>query len=145
MNKKALCESDICDRYISPALERAGWDSSRWRREYGFTDGRIIVRGKVVARGKRKRADYLLFHRPNLPIALIEAKDNNHSVGGGMQQGLACAANFVPSACTSWTSSGRPHEATSGNSPRSRAIPANRWRAVSLNTCGKVPPSTPSR
>ncbi len=65
MNKKALSGSDICDRFISPALERAGWDSRRWRREYGFTDGRIIVRGKVVARGKRKRADYLLFHRPD--------------------------------------------------------------------------------
>jgi type I restriction enzyme R subunit len=94
LNKKALSESDICDRFISPALERAGWDSSRWRREYGFTDGRIIVRGKVVARGKRKRADYLLFHRPNLPIALIEAKDNNHTVGAGMQQGLAYAAKL---------------------------------------------------
>lgn len=91
VNKKALSESDICDRYITPALTRAGWASNRWRREFGFTDGKIIVRGKLVARGKRKRLDYLLFHTPDLPIALIEAKDNNHGVGAGMQQALAYA------------------------------------------------------
>ncbi len=90
-NKKALSESDICDRFITPAVTRAGWAPNRWRREYGFTDGKIIVRGKLVARGKRKRLDYLLFHTPNLPIALIEAKDNSYSVGSGMQQALAYA------------------------------------------------------
>ncbi|MDE0805898.1 MAG: DEAD/DEAH box helicase family protein, partial [Acidimicrobiales bacterium] len=84
-------ESDICDRYITPAVTGAGWSPSQWRREFGFTDGKIIVRGKLVARGKRKRTDYLLFHKPNLPIALIEAKDNTHSVGAGMQQALAYA------------------------------------------------------
>lgn len=91
VNKKALSESDICDRYITPALATAGWASNRWRREFGFTDGKIIVRGKLVARGKRKRLDYLLFHTPDLPIALIEAKDNNHAIGAGMQQALAYA------------------------------------------------------
>lgn len=91
VNKKALSESDVCDRYVTPALDTAGWTTNQWRREYGFTDGKIIVRGKVVARGKRKRADYLLFYKPNLLIALIEAKDNNHSVGSGMQQALAYA------------------------------------------------------
>ena len=90
-SKKALSEADICDRYVTPAITKAGWAANRWRREYVFTDGKIIVRGKLVARGKRKRTDYLLFHTPNLPIALIEAKDNNHSVGAGMQQGLAYA------------------------------------------------------
>jgi type I restriction enzyme R subunit len=90
-NTKALSESDICDRYITPAITKSGWAPNRWRREFGFTDGKIIVRGRLVARGKRKRADYLLFHEPNLPIALIEAKDNNHSVGSGMQQGIAYA------------------------------------------------------
>jgi type I restriction enzyme R subunit len=88
MEKKSLSESDICDRFISPALEKSGWDNTRWRREYGFTDGRIIVRGKMVARGKQKRADYLLFYKPNIPIAVIEAKDNTHTIGAGMQQGL---------------------------------------------------------
>lgn len=90
-NKKALSESDICDRYVTPAATKAGWAANQWRPEYGFTDGKIIVRGKLVARGKRKRVDYLLFHTPNLPIALVEAKDNNHSVGAGMQQALAYA------------------------------------------------------
>jgi type I restriction enzyme, R subunit len=89
MNKKALSEADICDRFITPAIEKAGWERHKWRREYGFTDGKILVRGKLVARGKRKRADYLLFHKPNLPIAVIEAKDNTHAVGAGMQQALA--------------------------------------------------------
>ena len=90
-NKKALSESYICDRYITPSVTKDGWAANRWRREYGFTDGKIIVRGKLVARCKRKRLNYLLFHTPNLPMALIEAKDNNHSVGSGMQQGLAYA------------------------------------------------------
>ena len=92
MNKKSLSESDICDRFISPALVLSGWDESRWRREYAFTAGRIIVRGELVARGKQKRADYLLFYKSNIPIAIIEAKDNTHSIGAGMQQGLAYSA-----------------------------------------------------
>lgn len=58
-NKKVLSESDICDRFITPAVTKAGWAADRWRREFGFTDGKIIVRGKLVARGKRKRVDYL--------------------------------------------------------------------------------------
>lgn len=91
MNKKTLSESDICDRFISPALIAAGWDETRWRREYPFTAGRIIVRGELIARGKQKRADYLLFYKSNIPIAVIEAKDNTHSIGAGMQQGLAYA------------------------------------------------------
>ena len=88
MDKTALSESDICDRYITPALERAGWASEHWRREYGFTDGKMIVRGNLVARGKARRADYLLFYKPNIPIAVIEAKDAKHSVRAGMQQAL---------------------------------------------------------
>ena len=63
MNKRSLSESDICDRYISPALVLSGWDETRWRREYPFTAGRIIVRGELIARGKQKRADYLLFKK----------------------------------------------------------------------------------
>ena len=83
MNKKSLSESDICDRFISPALLASGWDETRWRREYAFTAGRIIVRGELVARGKQKRADYLLFYNSNMPIAIIEAKDNTQSIGEG--------------------------------------------------------------
>ena len=61
--KADLSESDICDRYITPAIERAGWANHQWRREFSFTDGPIIVRGKLVARGKRKWVDYLLFYK----------------------------------------------------------------------------------
>lgn len=93
-NKKVLSESDICDRYVTPALANSGWASNQWRREFSFTDGKIIVRGNLVARGKRKRVDYLLFYKPNLPIALIEAKDNTHAVGSGMQQALAYAESL---------------------------------------------------
>jgi type I restriction enzyme R subunit len=64
------------------------------REEVAFTKGRIIVRGKLVTRGKPKRADYILYYKPNIPIAVIEAKDNNHSVGDGMQQALDYAATL---------------------------------------------------
>ncbi|MGP1678444.1 MAG: EcoAI/FtnUII family type I restriction enzme subunit R [Burkholderiales bacterium] len=95
MNKKNLTERDICTKYITPALVRADWDVlSQIREEVFFTRGRIIVRGKLVTRGKAKFADYILYYKPNIPIALIEAKDNNHPVGGGMQQGLEYAATL---------------------------------------------------
>jgi type I restriction enzyme R subunit len=95
MNKKDLSERDICSKYISPAVKQAGWDEmAQIREEVNFTKGRIIVRGKLVTRGKAKRADYILYYKPNIPIALIEAKDNNHSVGDGMQQGLEYAVTL---------------------------------------------------
>lgn len=79
-------------QFITPAIVGAGWDLGRQiRAEFTFTDGRVIVRGNVTARGKRKRADYILLYKPNLPLAVIEAKDNNHSVGAGMQQGIEYA------------------------------------------------------
>ena len=94
-DKKALTERDICTKFITPAL--VGSDGAKWnvmpqlREEFYFTKGRVIVRGKTVKRGEAKKADYLLFFRPNIPIAVIEAKDNNHSVGAGMQQALEYA------------------------------------------------------
>lgn len=92
INKKTLTERDICTKFINPALEAAGWDLlHQVREQFFFTDGRVMVRGKTVKRGERKFADYVLFHKPGIPIAVIEAKDNNHSVGSGMQQGLAYA------------------------------------------------------
>ena len=92
MNKKQLSERDICTKFITPALEQAGWDvTTQIREEFPLTKGRIIVRGKLHTRAKHKRADYVLFYKPNIPIAIIEAKDNNHSVGDGMQQGLGYA------------------------------------------------------
>jgi type I restriction enzyme R subunit len=92
MDKRALSERDICTKFITPALEQVGWDRmSQIREEVGFTKGRIIVRGKLVSRGKGKRADYILYYKPNIPIALVEAKDNNHAIGDGMQQALGYA------------------------------------------------------
>jgi len=92
MDKKYLSERDICTKFITPALERAGWDIlTQVREEFSLTNGRIIVRGQLHTRAKNKRADYVLFYKPNIPIAVIEAKDNNHSVGDGMQQALVYA------------------------------------------------------
>ena len=89
MDKKSLSERDICTKYITPALVQAGWDiQNQIREEVSFTEGRIIVRGKSWVRGAKKRADYILFYKPNIPLAIIEAKDNNHSIGAGMQQAL---------------------------------------------------------
>ena len=91
MGKKDLSEEDIKARYITPAVEQAGWDKKQIRYEYAFTAGRILLRGNVTARGKQKRADYLLFYKPNFPLAIIEAKDNNHPVGAGLQQAIEYA------------------------------------------------------
>lgn len=92
MDKRSLSERDICTKFITPAIQRAGWDiSTQVREEVSFTKGRIIVRGKLVSRGKAKRADYVLYIKPNIPLALIEAKDNSRSVGDGLQQGLEYA------------------------------------------------------
>jgi len=95
MDKRALSERDICTKFITPALRSAGWDEMlQIREEVSFTKGRIIVRGKLVTRGQGKRADYILYFKPNIPLALIEAKDNSHSVGDGMQQALDYAATL---------------------------------------------------
>jgi type I restriction enzyme, R subunit len=92
MDKKQLSERDICTKFITPALEKAGWNiQTQIREEFSLTDGRIIVRGKLHTRGKKKRADYVLFYKPNIPMAVLEAKENNHSVGDGMQQALEYA------------------------------------------------------
>ena len=89
LDKTQLNERDICTKFITPAIRKAGWDEVlQIREEVRFTKGRIIVRGKLVTRGKGKRADYILYYKPNVPIAIVEAKDNNHSVGDGIQQGI---------------------------------------------------------
>lgn len=92
MDKKSLSERDICTKFIAPAIQQAGWDIQKQvREEVSFTKGRIIVRGKLHSRGEARRADFILYHQPNLPIAVIEAKDNKHDVGSGMQQALGYA------------------------------------------------------
>ena len=95
MNKRSLSERDICTKFITPNVVAAGWDlDTQIREEVSFTKGRIIVRGKLVSRGQAKRADYILYFKPNIPLALIEAKDNTYSVGDGMQQGLEYATTL---------------------------------------------------
>lgn len=92
VSKAQMSERDICTKFITPAIKNAGWDEmTQIREEVSFTAGRIIVQGKTVARGKPKRADYILYYRPNVPLAVVEAKDNKHSVGDGMQQALGYA------------------------------------------------------
>ena len=95
MSIKDLTEADIRSKFITPAL--VGDDGNKWdlmtqlREEVHFTSGRVVVRGKTVRRGESKKADYILSYRPNPPLAVVEAKDANHSVGDGMQQALQYA------------------------------------------------------
>ncbi|MBP9715743.1 MAG: DEAD/DEAH box helicase family protein [Candidatus Pacebacteria bacterium] len=92
MDKKSLTEQDICSKYILPAITDSGWDlKHQIREQVTFTAGKITVRGKTVSRGDQKRADIILYYKNDLPIAIIEAKDNNHGVGAGMEQGLGYA------------------------------------------------------
>jgi len=89
MDKKSLSERDICTKYITPAILNAGWDAQKQLlEEVTFTDGKIHVRGRLTARGSKKRADYILYYKPNIAIAVVEAKDNKHSVRAGIQQAL---------------------------------------------------------
>ena len=89
---KKLTEEDIKYRYITPAIEKAGWIKEQVLMEYFFTDGQVLVRGNTVKRGKRKKADYILTHKDGqLPLAIIEAKDAEHSIGAGMQQAMEYA------------------------------------------------------
>jgi type I restriction enzyme, R subunit len=126
-DKKALSERDICTKFITPAIQQAGWDiHTQVREEVSFTDGRIIVRGKLVTRGKAKRADYILYYKPNIPIALIEAKDNSYPVGGGMQQALEYAATLdIPFVFTSNGDAFLFHDRTGQNETTESELPLN--------------------
>ncbi|MCB0376532.1 MAG: type I restriction enzyme HsdR N-terminal domain-containing protein, partial [Sinomicrobium sp.] len=89
---RTLSEADVRSLCIDPALEKAGWDGRKQiRREVTFTAGKILVKGKVAQRGTKKRADYILYHSPTIPIAIIEAKDSRHAVSDGIQQALEYA------------------------------------------------------
>ncbi|MDH4417124.1 MAG: DEAD/DEAH box helicase family protein [Acidovorax sp.] len=92
--KSHLSETDICDRFITPALVQAGWTLEQHiLREYTLRPGRVVVRGQASHRDKASmlRADYVLFHKPNVPLAVVEAKDAKHSVGAGMPQAIQYA------------------------------------------------------
>jgi type I restriction enzyme R subunit len=91
--KKSLSERDICTKFITPAIvDIAGWDRDvQLREEVSLTKGRIIVKGKLHTRGEKKRADYVLYHKTGIPIAVVEAKDNNHTVRAGITQAITYA------------------------------------------------------
>ena len=129
MNKKSLSEADIRSKFITPAI--VGRNGDKWdlmtqiREEYYFTNGRVIVRGKMVMRGDAKKADYLLYYKPNIPLAVVEAKDNNHSVGAGMVQALEYAETLdIPFAYSSNGDGFLEHDrtATSGTVTREIAL-----------------------
>ena len=85
-NKSSLSERDIITKYILPAIEQSGWNKqTQIREEVTFTAGRIFVKGKKTKRGEKKRADIIIYYKPNIPVAVVEAKDNTHTVGAGMQ------------------------------------------------------------
>lgn len=132
MNKKALTETDIRTKFITPAI--VGADGTKWnvmtqvREEVFFTKGRVIVRGKTVKRGEAKKADYLLYYKPNLPLAVIEAKDNNHSVGDGMQQALEYAEILdVPFAFSCNGDAFLEHDRTVTSGTVTREIPLDQF------------------
>ncbi len=89
VNKKVLTETDIITKFIMPAVKSAGWDDmTQIRQEVKLRDGKVIVRGMAAARKTVKSADIVLYHKPSIPLAVIEAKANKHEVGKGIQQGL---------------------------------------------------------
>ena len=132
MNKKALTEADIRTKFITPAL--VGPNGDKWnvmtqiREEAYFTKGRVIVRGKTVKRGEAKKADYILSYKPNLPLAVLEAKDNNHAVGAGMQQALEYAEILdVPFAYSSNGDAFLEHDRTATTGTVTREIPLDQF------------------
>lgn len=137
INKKDLSERDICTKYITPAILQAGWDlNTQFREEVAFTRGRVIVKGQYSKRENPKRADYILYYKPNIPIAVIEVKNNKHSVGDGMQQGLVYAEMLdVPFVYSSNGDAFLEHDrtATSGQTereimPHAFPSPENLWQ-----------------
>ena len=102
-SKKSLSERDIITKYILPAIEQSGWNKQiQIREEVTFTAGRIFVKGKKTKRGEKKRADIIIYYKPNIPVAVVEAKDNTHTVGAGMQQALEYAGTLdIPVAISS--------------------------------------------
>jgi type I restriction enzyme, R subunit len=130
MDKKSLSERDICTKFITPAILRAGWQQHQFREEVSLTDGRVMVRGNLASRiknpdvkGGPKRADFVLYARPNVPIAVVEAKQANFVVGLGMQQALAYAEMLdAPFAISSNGEGFLLHDRTGLSQPVERAL-----------------------
>lgn len=134
MDKKALSETDIRTKFITPAI--VGPNGDKWdvmtqlREEVYFTKGRVIVHGKTVKRGEAKKADYLLSYKPGVPIAVVEAKDNNHSIGAGMQQALEYAEILdLPFAYSSNGDAFLEHDRTGTSTAPEKEIPLDNFPA----------------
>lgn len=83
LDNKTLSERDVCTKFITPAIAAGGWSTDlQMREEVNLTDGRVVVRGNKAHRDKNsiRRADYVLYYKPGMPIAVVELKDNNHNV-----------------------------------------------------------------
>ena len=92
LNLSTLTEADIITKRVLPAILDAGWsDTTQIRQEVKLRDGKVIVRGKIAARRTVKSADIVLYYKPGIPLAVIEAKANKHEIGKGMQQGIEYA------------------------------------------------------
>jgi type I restriction enzyme R subunit len=138
MDKYQLSERDICTKFITPAIVRAGWQQHQFREEVSLTDGRVMVRGKLAARvrnpdakGGPKRADFVLYGRPNVPIAVVEAKQAKFSVGHGMQQALAYAEMLdAPFAISSNGDGFLLHDRTGITQPVERTLPLGEFPSL---------------
>lgn len=138
MDRHQLSERDICTKFITPAIVQAGWQQHQFREEVGLTDGRVMVRGKLASRiknpeakGGPKRADFVLYARPNVPIAVVEAKQAKFSVGHGMQQALAYAEMLdAPFAISSNGDGFLLHDRTGITQPVERELQLNEFPSL---------------
>lgn len=138
MDKRDLSERDICTKFITPALQQAGWQQHEFREEVQLTDGRVMVRGKLAVRiknpdvkGGPKRADYVLYGQPSIPIAVVEAKQNKYQVGHGMQQALAYAELLdAPFAISSNGDGFLLHDRTGLTQPTEREVPLTEFPSL---------------
>lgn len=128
-SKKELSERDICTKYITPALAKSGWNiETQIREEVSFTDGKIYVKGNLTKRGEGKRADYILYYKPNIAVAIIEAKDNNHKLQDGIQQGIEYARILdIPVVFSSNGDGFYEHDKTLSNGTIEREIPLDNF------------------
>jgi type I restriction enzyme R subunit len=139
MDKKQLSERDICTKFITPAIQGAGWQQHQFREEVSLTDGRVMVRGQLAARirnrdakGGPKRADYVLYARPNVPIVVVEAKQAKFSVAHGMQQALVYAEMLdAPFAISSNGDGFLLHDRTGLTQPTERPLELDAFPSLS--------------
>lgn len=128
MDKKSLTEQEIRTRFITPAIKAVGWSDVQVREEYAITKGRIVARGGSYKREKAKYADYILFYKPHIPLAVVEAKDNNHTISDGMQQALDYAQSLrIPFVFTSNGDGFTFHNRTIENEDRETALPLDQF------------------